>query len=127
MVELNRCKSCGFSAQIRRYISDEPEPYGRKDYFQGMCGNYGCTKSTEWFDSKDKAIEAWNAMNSEEMETCPFCGTPFDESNIDTLWIKVNYIAGYGCPGCYCQMISNGRLTKEGAIANLKMRWNRRR
>lgn len=128
MVELNRCKSCGFSAQIRRYISDEPEPYGRKDYFQGACSNlYGCTESTEWFDNKDKAIEAWNIANSEEMETCPFCGTPFDESNIDTLWIEVDYVSGYCCDGCYCQMLGHGKPTKEEAVKSLKQRWNIRK
>lgn len=126
MVELNRCKSCGFSARIQKYISDEP--YGREDYFQVTCGNlYGCTESTEWFDSKDKAIEAWNAMNSEEMEACPFCRTPFDESNMDTRWVKVGYVSRYRCDGCYCQMLGEGKPIKGEAVKSLKQCWNTRK
>ena len=76
--------------------------------------------------TKEEAIEAWNAENDGTTSQCPFCGTPFDESRVSTVWIEVDYVAGYDCPGCYCQMIGNGRLTKEEAIAALKMRWNRR-
>ena len=125
MVELNRCKTCGFSAQVQRYISDEP--YGRNDYFRVTCGYFGCTEFTEWFDSKDKAIEAWNAMNSKEMEACPFCGTPFDESNISTIWVEVEYGSSYFCDGCYCQMLGHGRPTKEEAVKSLKQCWNTRK
>ena len=121
--ELNPCRVCGHPAYIRGYIDTKLTG----DAFQITCSNRAkCINDTKWFDTKEEAIEAWNAENDGTTSQCPFCGTPFDESRVSTVWIEVDYVAGYDCPGCYCQMIGNGRLTKEEAIADLKMRWNRR-
>ena len=120
--KLNHCKFCGSSAHIRGWLDlDDGHSY------QVTCSNIAnCVNETKWFSDKGKAIDAWNVENSEETKPCPFCGTPFNESNVSTSWIEVDYVAGYDCSGCYCQMISNGRLTKEEAIADLQMRWNTR-
>ena len=58
--ELNPCSACGHPAHIRGWISREP--YG--DTFQISCNNRAkCINETEWFNTKEKAIEAWNAAN----------------------------------------------------------------
>lgn len=121
--ELNFCKKCGHPAYIRGWIGREPSG----DTFQATCGNITkCINETGCFNTKEEAIAAWNAVNDGTLSKCPFCGTPFDESNISTQWIEVDYVAGYDCPGCYCQMIGNGRPTKEEAVKSLKQCWNTR-
>lgn len=58
--ELNPCSACGHPAHIRGWISREP--YG--DTFQISCNNRAkCINETEWFNTKEEAIEAWNAVN----------------------------------------------------------------
>lgn len=121
--ELNPCSACGHPAHIRGWISREP--YG--DTFQISCNNRAkCINETEWFNTKEEAIEAWNAVNDLTMSKCPFCGAPFNESNIMTLWIEVEYSSSYYCDGCYCQMLGHGRPTEEEAVDSLKLCWNNR-
>ena len=65
-------------------------------------------------------------MKNKNLKPCPFCGAPFNELNIGTLWIEVDYVSDYCCDGCYCQMLGHGRPTKEEAVKSLKQCWNTR-
>ena len=60
------------------------------------------------------------------MKNCPFCGSPFNENNISTIWIEVEYSSSYFCDNCYCQMLGHGRPTEKEAIKSLKQNWNTR-
>ena len=58
--KLNPCSACGHPAHIRGLNSREPY----EEIFQISCDNRAkCINETEWFNTKEEAIEAWNAAN----------------------------------------------------------------
>ena len=116
--ELNPCSVCGHPAHIRGWISKEP--FG--DAFQISCDNRAkCINETEWFNTKEKAIEAWDAANDLTMSKCPFCGSEYLVPGYDKYakFVRCNVC---GATGPRVKCIDNFQDEKEIEMWNTRIK-----
>ena len=58
---MRKCKLCGSKAEI---ITSEDVIINKySEGFKVICSSLGCKNETEWFDTEERAVSAWQDFN----------------------------------------------------------------